>query len=143
MKNLFLILFALLFTCVSNAEEVYFCTSDFAQGILYNPGKTNGYSYKGKPFKLKVIDNYKSVITKRTFGKEDSYTKYECVDTKFENIHICNHFLDGKMSGDSFRFNYKNNRFITILSSFYGSISEDEPTTQAPDAMIVGSCEKF
>lgn len=134
MKNLLLILFALLFTCVSSAEEVLYCSPELATGFYNDSVEWKTTNTQLERFSVKVNDNFKSIQTGDYF--------YNCSVFFVGNnrAYICNNEFAGMDTGISFRYYPLTKRFISIHSSVSGYLDNE---TKFGELFSAGKCEKF
>ena len=136
MKLIF-ILFGLVFSFSSYAEEVLYCTIKEGSGIYYKNNEPNSYTLEGTPFSIKIHNNFETIIVKQSSG----YSTFRCAETQKEYYHVCNEFVDNKVTGNSIRYNSQNNHFIRVYSTHLGYIFDN--TFKVPDFILIGKCEKF
>ena len=136
MKSI-VVLLGLIFSFVSYAEEVLYCTIKKGSGIYYKNNKPNAYTLDGTPFSINIHNNFESIIVKQSSG----YKTFKCTETQKDYYYVCNEFVGNKVTGNSIRYNSQNNHFVRIYSTFLGYIFDG--SFKIPDFILVGKCEKF
>ena len=131
MKKLAIAVSGILLSTSLLAEEVLYCTSELETGFYIESGKWFASTFAPERFPVKVNDNFNSVI----IGKR----KYAC-RTPFLTIDP-DYVVCDMVSGFSFRYSKKSNRFVWIVSGSSGYILSE--TKSDTDSMYVGKCEKF
>ena len=134
MKLLF-VLFGLMFSFVSFAEEVLYCSSELETGFYNESGSwQSSANLKPERFSVKVTENFASI----QIGEQvHNCSVFFIGDTR---AYICNHKFAGMDTGISFRYHPQTKRYIRIYSSIKGYLNNE---TNLGEVFSAGECEKF
>lgn len=134
MKFIF-ILFGLLISFSSYADEVLYCSSELGTGFYNESGSwQSSANLKPERFSVKVIENFASI----QIG--DAVHNCSVFFVKDNRAYICNNEFAGMDTGISFRYYPQTKRYIRISSSFYGYLNNE---SNFGEVFSAGVCEKF
>jgi hypothetical protein len=136
MKPLILTI-ALLLSTPAWAEEVLYCQSELATGLIKENGRWKQGSFKLKRFTVKFNDDY-SVISGLPFGDMLCKNPYNVSITP---AIVCNIDSSGYTVGITFNYNPTNKRFIYTSVAVGGYI--DNSKNSDTDSIYAGTCQQF
>ena len=121
------------------AEEVYYCSDNYANGFQKKDGQYKAVNFTDEKFKMKLQDDGNIVIDQSGTGRgKDLYlcsTPYEDVfPGKYKNWKACAYKFN---NGELFNFNVDNGRYVLIQGTGYVFNDGDSVTT------TIGTCTKF
>ena len=131
MKKLLLLLFSLMLTLNSFAEEVFYCSSELATGLIMENGEWNTTEYETNRFTIKFNDNYS------TLSGLESWPLY-CEQTPNnvnEDIVVCS----PPVGADRFIFEKELKRFVYLRGASSGYVTNEEFSTW----IEAGTCQSF
>jgi len=119
------------------AEEVYYCSDNYANGFTNEDGQYKPVNFTNEKFKMKLQDDGNIAIAKpdRISGRELYLcsTVYNNALPEFKAMKSCvNEFNNGKF----FNFNQDNGRYVLFYGFAYGFNNEDTVSTR------IGTCTK-
>ena len=118
----------------ANAEQVYYCASELATGLIKDKktGKWSETSFQKQRYTIKFNDDYTKVegLTSASFY---------CKKPLFDEIHLtCYQKYD---SGDMLVFNKDNLRFLYVYGNSSGYLFNK--SNSDTNTMNAGTCQKF
>jgi hypothetical protein len=141
MTKLLIAISVLLFMGIpfANAEQVYYCTSELATGIIKDKktGKWKKGNFKEQRYTIKFNDDYTKLdgLDKNTWY---CLKPYDWNFPEIKNMIVCYHQFNG---GSVFSFDFKTLRFLSSAAHLMGYVEN----TKDPDTNIMnaGTCQKF
>ena len=139
MTKLLIAILVLLFMGIpfANAEQVYYCTSELATGIIKDEktGKWKESSFESQRLTIKFNDDYSKLD-----GMDDYSGSWKCQtsaeSTTHQGILLCSANL---LTGFNFSFETKTLRFLLSLTRVHGYVNNGDDT----NVIIAGTCKKF
>lgn len=126
-----MVVFTMLFAQTAIANDVLYCTSELATGIVKKKGSWVESSFKPERFTIKFADDFSSVNHPHLDG-----TVMDCkvLYPPFPELINCSDRVGGVLN-----FNKENTRFVYFAGSLFGYLSDLSDT----NTLYAGTCEKF
>jgi hypothetical protein len=127
--------FMMLFTQTATANDVLYCQSELATGLLRENGRWQTSNFHLERYTIKFSDDF-SFVTSSAFTGEKLNCHPHYLGTRKEII---------KCDGVSFTlsFNKESMRFVLVFVGGGGYIDHRTETASDTDNIYAGTCEKF